>query len=130
MRRAQALVAVVVGGAATASPRALLRVFGIAPREVTGAAALGWRLFGVRTAAIGAAAARGDERARAVFLPVQVADQAVFAYALRTRAVPRRAAVMAMATSGVVVALDLAARSAEREAQARRVAAGAARPRR
>jgi hypothetical protein len=130
MRRAQALIALVAGGAAAASPRALLRVFGIAPREVTGAAALGWRLFGVRTAAIGAAAALGDERARAAFLPVQVADPAVFAHALRARAVPRRAAVMAMATSGVIVVLDLAARRAEHEARARPAAAGAARPRR
>ena len=118
MRRTEAIIALLVAAAATASPRLMLRVFGIAPREVTGAAALGWRLFGVRTAAIGAAALRGDERAQAVFLPVQIADQAVFAHALRTRAVPRRAAVMAMATSGVIVALDLAARRAERSAAA------------
>jgi hypothetical protein len=70
----------------------------------------------VRTAVIGAAALRGDERARAAFLPVQIADQAVFAHALRTRAVPPRAAVMAMAASGVIIALDLATRRAERVA--------------
>jgi hypothetical protein len=76
MRRAEALIAVVAGLAATASPRMLLRVSGIAPREVTGAA------------------------------------------------------VTAMATSGVIVALDLAARRAGREARARPVAADAAPPRR
>jgi len=114
MRRVEAFIALVVGVAATASPRRLLRVFGIARPEVTGAAALGWRLFGVRTAAIGAAALRGDGRAQAAILPIQVADQAVFAHALRSRAVPPRAAVMAMATSGVLIALDVAARRAER----------------
>jgi len=59
MRRVEAFIALVVGVAATASPRRLLRVFGIARPEVTGAAALGWRLFGVRTAAIGAAGDHG-----------------------------------------------------------------------
>jgi hypothetical protein len=39
--------------------------------------------------------------------PVQVLDQMVFAHAFRTRAIPRPAAVLAMATSGAIVALDL-----------------------
>lgn len=107
-RRAQAVLALAVGAAATASPVTLLRPFGL--RDVDGAAALGWRLFGVRTAGIAAASLRGSRTAQAAFLPVQLADQAVFAHALRTGAVPPRAAIMAMATSGVIIALDVAAR--------------------
>lgn len=91
------------------SPRLLLRAFGIAPNDMTGAAAFGWRLFGVRTLAVGASAYRGDEAARAAIPPVQIADQAVFAHALRTGAVPRRSAALAMAVSGVLIVLDLLA---------------------
>lgn len=111
LRRATAGIALAVGASAAASPRQMLRLFGIAPREVTGAAAFGWRLFGVRTLAIGGSALAGGEAARAAFLPVQIADQVVFAHALRTRSVPPRAAVLAMATSGVIIALDVAART-------------------
>ena len=39
-----------------------------------------------------------------------IADQAVFAHALRTGAVPRRSAALAMAVSGVLIVLDLLAR--------------------
>jgi hypothetical protein len=112
LHRATGALALAVGASATASPRHMLRLFGIAPREVTGAAAFGWRLFGVRTAFVAAGALRGDRSARAVVLPVQLADQVVFAQAYRARSVPRRAAVLAMATSGALIALDVAARRA------------------
>jgi hypothetical protein len=108
--RTAASLAMAVGASSIASPRTMLRLFGIAPREVTGAAAFGWRMFGVRTAYVAAQAYRGDASARAAILPVQLADQAVFAHAFRTRSVPRRAAVLAMATSGALIALDLAGR--------------------
>jgi hypothetical protein len=54
--------AVAVGSAL--SPQAFLRVFGVAPHEVTGPAAFGWRLFAVRTAFISGLAWRGDHAAR------------------------------------------------------------------
>jgi len=110
LSRASGAIASSVGLSAILSPRLLLRAFGIAPNDVTGAAAFGWRLFGVRTLAVGASAYRGDEAARAAILPVQIADQAVFAHALRTGAVPRRSAALAMAVSGVLIVLDLLAR--------------------
>jgi hypothetical protein len=94
------------------SPRTFLRLFGIRPDEVTGAGAFGWRLFAVRTAYLSALAARGDETARAAFLPIQLLDQAVFWHAFATRSIPRRAAVMGAAASGVIVALDLRRRAA------------------
>ena len=50
---------------------------------------------------------RGDPTARNAFLPVQLLDQAVFWHAFGTRSVPRRAAVLAAATSGVIIALDV-----------------------
>lgn len=100
--------------AAAVSPRALLGGFGIAPREVTGTAAFGWRLFAVRTAYLSAAGWRGDEAARRAFLPVQLLDQAVFWHAYGTRSIPRRAAALAAGTSGAIVALDLVRRTAQR----------------
>jgi len=110
--RAAGALALAVGVAATASPRRMLAGFGIPGREVTGAAALGWRMFGIRTAVVGGGIVAGDASARAVLLPVQLADQAVFAHALATRSVPARAAVLAMATSGVLIALDAAGKRA------------------
>lgn len=94
------------------SPRAFLRLFGIHPGDVTGAGAFGWRLFAVRTAYLSALAARGDETARAAFLPIQLLDQVVFWHAFATRSIPRRAAVMGAAASGVIVALDMRRRAA------------------
>lgn len=110
LRLTAAGIAAVVGASAIVSPRLLLRPFGIDPGEVTGPASLGWRLFGVRTLATGAAAAAGDPTARASILPIQVADQLVFASALRSGSVPARAASLAIATSGVIIAAELAAR--------------------
>jgi hypothetical protein len=104
--KGMAAIALTVAAGSAASPRAFLRPFGIDGAEVTGAAAFGWRLFAVRTAYLGARAWRGDEAARAAFLPVQLADQAVFWHAFATRSVPRRAAVMAAAASGAIIALD------------------------
>ena len=105
--RATAAIALGVAAGSALAPRAFLRVFGIAPEEVTGAAAFGWRLFAARTGYLGARAWSGDAAARDAFLPVQLLDQAVFWHAYATRSVPRRATVMAAATSGVIVALDL-----------------------
>ena len=88
----------------------MLSLFGVESGEVTGAASFGWRLFGVRTVAISAAALAGSRVAREAFLPVQLADQLVFAHALRSRSVAPRTAGMAIATSAAIIALDLAAR--------------------
>ena len=118
MRRADALqrttagIALAVGIGALVAPRKLLGVYGVAPGEVGGAGELGWRLFAVRNLFVGGAALGGNPTARAMVLPVQAADQALFLHALRTGSVPARAAIGAMATSGVIVALELAARRA------------------
>ena len=106
--------ATVAVGAGVA-PRSFLRLFGIAPRDVTGAAAFGWRLFGVRTAYLSALAMRGDQTARDAFLPVQILDQIVFWHAYANRSVPPRAALMAAAASGAIIALDVQRRAAARQ---------------
>ncbi len=108
--RAMAAIALVVAAGATAAPVPFLRAFGIAPADVTGAAAFGWRLFAARNVWISVRALGGDPSAEAAFLPVQVLDQAVFWHAYATRSVPRRASVLAAAASGVIVALDLSRR--------------------
>lgn len=103
-------MAAIGGSVAVASalaPRQFLRVFGIPGEEVTGAAVFGWRLFAARTAYISMRAAQGSEEARDTFLPVQFLDQAVFWHAYRGGLVPKRAAVMAAAASGAIIALDL-----------------------
>jgi hypothetical protein len=102
-----------VAVAAGASPRTFLRPFGIAPREVTGAAAFGWRLFAVRTAWLSALAWRGDETARGAFAPVQLLDQIVFWHGYASGAIPRRAAGLAATASGAIVALDVVRRAAQ-----------------
>ncbi len=99
-------IAGTVAAGAALSPRLFLRPFGVAPREVTGAAAFGWRLFAVRTAYLAARAWRGDPAARAAFLPVQLLDQLVFWHAFATRSIPRRGAVLAAAVSGAIIVLD------------------------
>lgn len=108
--RGMTTIAAAVALGSAVSPRTFLRPFGVDPAEVTGAAALGWRMFAVRTGYLGVRAARGDASAQAAFLPVQVLDQAVFWHAFATRSVPRRAAVMAAGASGAIIALDLARR--------------------
>jgi len=114
LRQAEAAIALAVGALMTLASKPTLRVFGVAGRDVTGAAELGWRLFGVRTVAVAIAALEGSDEARSAFLPIQIADQAVFAHARRTGAVPPRASALAMLTSGAIIALDLAARRRER----------------
>ena len=94
------------------APHSFLRLFGIKPRDVTGAAAFGWRLFAVRTAYLSALALRGDQTARDAFLPVQVLDQTVFWHAFYNRSIPRRAAVMAASASAAIVVLDAMRRHA------------------
>jgi len=111
--RVNGATALTVGLAAAASPQRFLGLFGVDRREVTGAAAFGWRLFAARNLVIGFEAHRGDRTALGFFLPVQIADQIVFAHALRTGAVPRYGALMAMGTSGLIIALDLLRRSSE-----------------
>jgi len=98
-------VATTIGAAALVAPAALVRTYGLPPSAGSGGAALGWRLFGVRTAVIGAAVLRGDASARAAVLSVQLADQVVLGHALLTGAAPRRTALAAMATSAVLIAL-------------------------
>lgn len=105
-----------IGGAvsiATAfAPKRLFRVFGLADREATGAAVLGWRLFAVRTATISALAAAGSTTARDVFLPVQVMDQMAWWWGYRRGELPLRTAAMAAAASGAIVVLDVKRRAA------------------
>jgi hypothetical protein len=112
LRRATAGLALAVGAGAVLAPARLLSVYGVEPGALGGVGALGWRLFGVRNLFVGGAAWCGDATARAMIPPVQAADQALFAHALRTSSVPAAAAIGAMATSGLIVALELAARRA------------------
>lgn len=98
-------VATAVGAAALLSPGSLLQAYGLPPASTAGDSGLAWRLFGARTAVLGAAVLRGDACARAAVLPVQLLDQVVFAHALLTHAVPRRTALAAMATSAGLIAL-------------------------
>ncbi len=118
LARAMAGIGMAVAITSALSPRTFARAYGIPPSDMTGGGAFGWRLFAMRTAYLSARALAGDRAARDAFLPVQVLDQAVFAHALRTRAIPRPAAVLAMLTSGAIIALDLE----------RRRSAGAAQP--
>jgi len=112
-RAAQGMAAIgaTVAASSALAPVQFLRAFGIDRREVTGAAVFGWRLFAVRTAYLSALAMRGNETARAAFLPVQVLDQMVFWHAFATRTVPRRAALLAAGASGAMIALDAARRT-------------------
>ncbi len=106
-----AVIGTSVAAGSALSPKTFLRPFRIPPEDVTGAAAFGWRLFAVRTAYVSGLAFRGNATARDAFLPIQLLDQAVFWHAFRTRSVPRQAALLAAATSGVIVAIDLYRRS-------------------
>jgi hypothetical protein len=115
LARANVVIALAVGVGAAVSPRLLLRAYGVPASEVTGAAVLGWRLFAMRNLAVGVAAWRGDESARAMFLPVQVLDQMAFASAYSSRDLPRPAVLAAMATSGAIVAMDVLRRRGSRQ---------------
>ena len=109
--RATAAIGGTVALASTVAPRRFLRLFGVPGSQVTGAAIFGLRLFAVRTAYISALAWRGRAWARDAFLPVQLLDQVVFWHAFASRLIPRRGAVLAAGTSGVIVALDARRRS-------------------
>jgi len=107
--RSVAGLALLVGVGSVIAPRALSRLYGMPADGMTGTAALGWKMFGVRTVTIGAAALVGSAPVRQLVIPVQIFDQIVFFQALLTRSVPRKSAIMAMATSGAIIALSLAA---------------------
>ena len=100
--------AVAVGVAAVLAPERLTAAFGLPVPD--GSAALGWRLFGIRTAVVGAGIVRGSADARGILLPVQALDQAAFLAAGRSGAVPRRSVGLLCATSWGLVLLGLAAR--------------------
>ncbi len=105
-------IGVGVGIGAMVSPEALQRMFGVPRSQVTAAGALGWRLFAARNLYLGARALRGDRQAVAAYGHLQVIDQAVFWSALSSGRIPRRTSVLAILTSGAVVALDRHRRSA------------------
>ncbi|PTL58277.1 hypothetical protein [Paraconexibacter algicola] len=105
--RINAAVALAVAAGVTFAPTPFLRLFGIDAAEVTGAARFGWRLFAVRNVWVAVRALQGDPSATGAFLPVQLMDQVVFWQAYRARSVPRRAPLMAAATSGLIIALEL-----------------------
>ena len=94
------------------APARLLRLFGLPKRDASGAALLGWRLMGIRTATVSVLAARGDKTAQAVFLPVQVMDQAAWWWGYRRGQLPLRTAALAATASGVLIGLDLKRRTA------------------
>ena len=97
-----------VGLAAALAPRQVTAAFGLSPPD--GSAALAWRMFGIRTAAVGLGIVSGSPDARRLLLPVQALDQAAFLAAGLTGAVPRSSAARMCATSGVLVLLGLLAR--------------------
>jgi hypothetical protein len=63
-------------------------------------------MFGIRTALVAGGVIVGDSRARAAIIPVQLADQVVFALAARSPDVPVRAARMAQAVSAALIVLS------------------------
>ena len=96
-----------VGIAAAVSPRLLQRTFGIPEDAIKGAGQLGWRLFAARNLYLSARALRGDQVAIDAFGHLQALDQVVFWHAFATRSVPRVTSLLAAATSGVIVGLDV-----------------------
>lgn len=111
LHRVPASIGIAVGLGAALAPRTLLRLYGVDPDEMTGAGVFGWRLFAGRNLVLGCAGVAGVRSARDAILVIQAADQLVFLHAYRTRSIPRATAALAMATSGVVVLADLAARA-------------------
>lgn len=81
-------LATTIGVVSKVAPRRVTAVFGLPAAHLTGAADLGWRLFGVRTAVVGAGVLAGVPAARSVVVPVQLLDQVVFAHAAQTGGVP------------------------------------------
>lgn len=105
--KGMAAIALAVAAGTTLFPRAFVRLYGFDPDTMGPAGRFGWRLFATRNLYLSTQALRGDPRARDAFLPVQVLDQGVFWHGFATRAMPRSSAVLAAATSGVIIALDL-----------------------
>lgn len=93
--RSVAGLALLVGAGSVIAPSALSRLYRMPADGMTGTAALGWKMFGVRTVTIGAAVLVGSAPARQTVIPVQIFDQIVFLQALLTRSVPRQSALMA-----------------------------------
>ncbi len=112
--RAAAGTALAIGVGALLAPRALVRLYGMDPAEMTGVGAFGWRLFAVRNIVLGGAALAGHPAARDVTLFIQAPDQLVFAHAFRTRSIPRPTAALAMLTSALVAWASAKARTAPR----------------
>ena len=108
--RAIAAFALLVGIGALLSPRALLRLYGVRADELAGAGEMGWRLFAARQLLIAAAALSGNQRARDSVLLLQAPDLVIFAHSYRSRSVPRKASVLAIATAATVAALSALAR--------------------
>ena len=109
--RGVAAFALLIGVGALLFPRALLRIYGVDPAELTGAGALGWRLFAVRHLVIAGAALSGQRQARDVVLAVQLPDIAIFAHSYATRSLPRRTSLMALASATAVALLSATARA-------------------
>lgn len=105
-------IAIGVGLGAALSPARLLGLYGI--DELGGAGDLGWRLFAIRTLAVGAAAMGGSPLARDLLIGVQAPDQVAFAHGAATGTISSRAAALASATSAGIVALCLEARRRDR----------------
>lgn len=95
-----------VGVAAALGPDLLVRAFGVPADSLTPAGRLGWRLFAARNLYLTARAVTGDHAAEDAFGPLQALDQVVFWGALAKGELPRRTCVLAIATSGAIVALD------------------------
>ncbi len=107
--RAVAAAGISLGAGAAVAPGPLSRLAGLPAGEMTGTAALGLRLFAVRSLVVGDAALTGSRQARRIVLPIQLLDEVVFFHTLATGSVPRRLALMAIATSGAAIAACLAA---------------------
>ncbi len=103
--------ALLIGLGALFAPRALVRIYGADPDEITGIGAMGWRLFAIRQLWTAGLAISGDRQARDSILLIQPPDLAIFAHCYRTRSIPRPTSVMAMISAVAVMVLSAIARS-------------------
>ncbi|MDQ3411500.1 MAG: hypothetical protein M3509_05220 [Chloroflexota bacterium] len=104
--RGVAVAALLVGIGFALAPKRFVRLFSLPADGMTGTAALGWRLFAIRNVVIGGAVLAGSVPARRVVLLTRLLDQLVFLHALVTKSVPRRSAVLAMATSASIIGMS------------------------
>ena len=95
-----------VGVAALVAPTVLQRTFAVPAEDIPGAGQLGWRLFGARNVYLTWRALTGHPDGIEAYGPLQALDQAVFWHAFARRSVPRTTSGLAIAASGVIVALD------------------------